>query len=144
MGKNGASSLKTNYIDILSDILNPEGHQNHCIGSKVTVILMNGWILPTGGASSGRVCACSLCSRLVFKALALLFCVKAPLGRCWRWRRGGILKKCLKASLQWCYYPHWSGDALSPVFGIFFTHKHASCYHLHQNNQMYCIHRKYI
>ena len=28
-------------------------------------ILLNGWILPIGGASSGRVCACSLCSRLV-------------------------------------------------------------------------------
>ena len=28
-------------------------------------ILLNVWILPTGGASSGRVCACSLRSRLV-------------------------------------------------------------------------------
>ena len=65
MVNNGASSHKTNYIDIFSDILNPEGHQNRCIGSKVTAILLNGWNLPTGGASSGRVCACSLRSRLV-------------------------------------------------------------------------------
>ena len=53
--KNGASRHKTNYIEIFSDILNPEGHQNCCIGSKVTTILLNGWILPTGGASLGRV-----------------------------------------------------------------------------------------
>ena len=36
MVTNGASSRKTNYIDILSEILNLEGHLNHSIGSKVT------------------------------------------------------------------------------------------------------------
>ena len=50
--KNGASSHKTNYIDIFSEILNPEGHQNRSIGSKVTAILLNGLILPIGGASA--------------------------------------------------------------------------------------------
>ena len=76
MVKNGASSHKTNYIDIFSDILNPEGHQNRCIGSKVTAILLNGWNLPTGGASSGRVCACSLRSRLVYIVyLEKKFCI---------------------------------------------------------------------
>ena len=45
MVQNGASSHKTNYIEIFSEILNLEGHQNLCIGSKVTAILMNGWIL---------------------------------------------------------------------------------------------------
>ena len=63
--RNGASSYKTNYIDMFLEILNHEEHQNLCIGSKITAILLNGWILPTGGASSGRVCACSLRSRLV-------------------------------------------------------------------------------
>ena len=43
-----------------------ERHLNCCIGSKVTPILMNGRILPTGGAASGRVCTCSLRSRLVY------------------------------------------------------------------------------
>ena len=57
--KNGAFSDKINYIDSFSAILNPEGHQNNCIGFKVTEILLNGWILPTGGGASGRVCACS-------------------------------------------------------------------------------------
>ena len=50
---------------IFSEILNLEGHQNRCIGSKVTAILLNGWILPNAGASSERVCSCSLRSRLV-------------------------------------------------------------------------------
>ena len=39
---NGALSHKTNYFEILS------GHQNRYIGSKVTAILLIGWILPTG------------------------------------------------------------------------------------------------
>ena len=42
--------IKTNCIDIFSEILNPEGLQNGCIGLKVTLILLNGYILPTGRA----------------------------------------------------------------------------------------------
>ena len=55
--KNGASSHKTNYITIFSEILNLnlKGHLNHFIGSKVTAIFLNGWILATVGAASGRV-----------------------------------------------------------------------------------------
>ena len=47
------------------NFLNSEGHQNPISGSKVTAILLKGWILPVSGASSGRVCVCSLRSRLV-------------------------------------------------------------------------------
>ena len=46
--------------------LNPEGHQNPISGSKGTIILLKGLILPNGGVALGRVCACSLRSRLVF------------------------------------------------------------------------------
>ena len=45
------------YVTIFKEILNLEGHPNRIAGSKVTVILLNGWILPIGGASLGRVCA---------------------------------------------------------------------------------------
>ena len=55
-GKYGASSRKTNYIDFFSEILNLAGHLNCCISSKVTTILLNGWIFPTGEVASGRVC----------------------------------------------------------------------------------------
>ena len=60
--ENGASSHKTNYIEILPEILNLEGHINRCIGSKVTAILLNWWFLPTCGVASGRVCpaACAV------------------------------------------------------------------------------------
>ena len=68
--ENGASSHNTNYIDLLSEILNLDGHQNCCIGYKVMAILLNGCILPTGGASLGKVCSCSLRSRLVYTELA--------------------------------------------------------------------------
>ena len=42
-----------------------EGHQNPISGSKVTAVLLKGRILSIGGVASGRVCACSLRSRLV-------------------------------------------------------------------------------
>ena len=61
-GKNGASSHKTNYIDIFPEILNLEGHLNRCMGLTVTAILLNGWILPTGGVAFGEGLPC----RLVF------------------------------------------------------------------------------
>ena len=65
MVEHGALSHKIDYVTIVKDILNPEGHPNCISGSKVTAILLNGWILPVGEASSGRVCSCSLRSRLV-------------------------------------------------------------------------------
>ena len=42
MVKNCASSDKTNYIDMLPEILNLEGHQNRCIGSKGTAVMLMG------------------------------------------------------------------------------------------------------
>ena len=63
--KNCASSHETNYIFFFFEIQNLVGHSNCCIGSKVTMILLNGWILSTGGVALGRVCACSLHRRLV-------------------------------------------------------------------------------
>ena len=60
-----AFSHKIDYVTISKKSLNPEGHPNRITGSKVTAILLNGLILPIGGASWGRVCSCSLRSRLV-------------------------------------------------------------------------------
>ena len=37
-------------------------------GSKVTAIVLNGGILPSGEVASGRVCTCGLRSRLVDNA----------------------------------------------------------------------------
>ena len=42
---------------MIKNFPNPEGHQNPIGGSKDMAILLKGWILPIGGASSGRVCA---------------------------------------------------------------------------------------
>ena len=53
----GAFSHKLDYVTIFKDILNPEGHPNRITGLKVTAILLNGWILPIGGAAD---CAAGL------------------------------------------------------------------------------------
>ena len=37
---------------MIKNFLNPEGHQNRINGSKVTAILLKGWISPIGGAST--------------------------------------------------------------------------------------------
>ena len=58
--------VKTNYIDSFSEILDLEGHLNRCIDSKVTAILLNWWILPTGGVASGRVCPAACAAGLFF------------------------------------------------------------------------------
>ena len=62
----GAFGHKVDYAVNFEENLNRERHLNRFIRSKVTAILVNGGSLPRGGASSGRVCVCSLCSRLVF------------------------------------------------------------------------------
>ena len=54
---NGAFSHKKDYVQKCLEILNLKGRQNCITGSRVTVILLNGWILPIGGVASGRVCA---------------------------------------------------------------------------------------
>ena len=64
MVEDGAFSHEIDYVTFF---LNPEGHPNRFTGSKVTAILLNGWILPVGVASSGRVFACSLYSSLFLK-----------------------------------------------------------------------------
>ena len=69
MVEDGAFSNKIDYVTICKEILNPEGYLNCLIGSKVTAILVNGGVLPSGGASLGRVCVCSMRSRLVIRAL---------------------------------------------------------------------------
>ena len=49
-----ASSYKIDYVIVIKNFLNPEGHQNRISGSKVTVILLKGWIWPIAGASAGE------------------------------------------------------------------------------------------
>ena len=39
-------------LQLFLEILNLVGHLNRITGSRVTAILLNGWILPIGGASA--------------------------------------------------------------------------------------------
>ena len=52
MVEDGAFSHKIDYVKISKETLNLKGHPNHITGSKVTTILLIGWILPIGGASA--------------------------------------------------------------------------------------------
>ena len=42
------------YVIVIKNFLNPKEHQNPINGSKVTAILLKGWIFPIGGASAGE------------------------------------------------------------------------------------------
>ena len=70
-----STSYKIHYVIVIQNSLNLKGHQNPISCSKVTAILLKGLIWPICGASSGRVCACSLRSRLVIYCLGILFFV---------------------------------------------------------------------
>ena len=62
---------------MIKNFLNPKGHQNPISGSKVTAILLKGWILPIGGASAGRVCPAA-CAAGLFLSLTLTWLVHPP------------------------------------------------------------------
>ena len=47
-----AFSHNIDYVTIFQEILNLEGQPNRITGSRLTAILLNGWILPLGGASA--------------------------------------------------------------------------------------------
>ena len=61
MVQDGAFSHKKDDVTIL----NIEVHPNHITGSRVTAILLNGWILPIGGASTVESLRSMGLSRLV-------------------------------------------------------------------------------
>ena len=63
-----SSMYKLGYVIGIKNFFNPEGHQNCISGSKVTAILLKGWILPIAGASAGE----SLCLQPAQQACFLL------------------------------------------------------------------------
>ena len=52
MVRDGAFSHKIDCVKTSLKTLNLKGHQNSIIDSKVTVIFLNGWVLPIGGVAS--------------------------------------------------------------------------------------------
>ena len=60
------------FVEYLNAVVTPKWSKivlpvtKHTILTLFQAILLNGWILSTGGLASGKVCVCSLHSRLVF------------------------------------------------------------------------------
>ena len=82
MVRNGGSSHKIDYITIVQENLNHEGHQNCITGSRVTAILLNGLIFPfvqRGEASPWRVRYQRGLPRLVYTCLAFYAALAAQL-----------------------------------------------------------------
>ena len=67
MVEDGASSHKIDYVTILKNILNLEGHPNRITGSRVKAILLNWWILPIGGFSAVEGLQSTGLPRLVYE-----------------------------------------------------------------------------
>ena len=49
--RDGTSSYKIDYVIMIKNFLNPKEHQNPFRVSKVTAILLKGWICPMGGVA---------------------------------------------------------------------------------------------
>ena len=69
MVEDNAFSRKIDYVTIFKEILNLKGHPNRIIGSKVTAILLNGWILLIVGASSVKGLRLQLAQQACFLIL---------------------------------------------------------------------------
>ena len=54
MDIDNSSSYNIDYVIVIKNFQNSKGHQNPISGSKVTGILLKGWILPIGEASVGE------------------------------------------------------------------------------------------
>ena len=68
----GAFSHEIDDGKYFYEIINVEGHLNRFTGSRVTAILLNGWILPIGGASAAEGLLSTGLPCLVYTATAIL------------------------------------------------------------------------
>ena len=69
----GAFSHTIDYATIFLEILNHKGHPNGITGLRVTVILLNSWILPIGGASAVEGLRSTGVPRLAFFTMIVFF-----------------------------------------------------------------------
>ena len=93
---------------MIKNFLNPKGHPHPISGSKVKTILLKGWILPIGGASSAKGVrlqpaqqACLHTIQVLVVAIQLL-----SMGmRSWQWQLGCLFvpKIAIKKSIIWVW-----------------------------------------
>ena len=76
MVRYSSSSHEIEYFAQVKDLHNPKVHYNCSTGSKVTVVLMNWWIMPVCAVASGGICAAGLFFRQVIEKLAIAWTKK--------------------------------------------------------------------
>ena len=67
------SSYKIDNVIVIKNFLDSKRHQNPISGSKVTAILLKGWILSIGGASAVEGLQSTRLPRLVFPYLTFFW-----------------------------------------------------------------------
>ena len=107
-----AFSHKIDYVRQGKNILNLNGHKNYIFGSKEKGIFLKQWILPIEGFILGRVCVCSLRSRLasIYKYLVSCACVCFKLARI-TFLGSHKVKHFLMMS-PYSFSPSWMGSSL--------------------------------
>ena len=93
----GRSAFVTDKSLLIKNFQNPEGHQNPISGSKVTAILLKGWILPIGGASSGE----GLHLQPAQQACSTLYGQQESVSHHTFHKEGESLHTVLRSSLRW-------------------------------------------
>ena len=68
--RDSSSSNKIDYVILIKNFLNPEGHQNPISG---LVILLKGWIWPIGEASAGEGLRLQPAQQACFHYITLYF-----------------------------------------------------------------------
>ena len=77
----GAFSHKIDHVTIFQEILNSKGYPNRITGSKVTAILLKGWILPMvelhreGSASAACAAGLFLLLLTFYYSLSTVYCL---------------------------------------------------------------------
>ena len=114
-GHSGISLI--DYVIVIKNFLNPKDHQNPINGSKVTAILLKGWISPLGEASAVEGLQSTVLPRLVSNKLRPPAAAPASASNTCHhtWRHWGCISPVPCSSHWWT----WSGKRACKLWRLF-------------------------
>ena len=83
--RDSSSNYKIEYVKVIKKFLNPKEHQSPISGSKVTAILLRGWILSIGGAPAVEGLRSTGLPRLVLIVFSKIY--RPTKVECWALRK---------------------------------------------------------